>query len=87
MIKLKRAMYKRKLSFEVLLLVKMYEHRVKIINHLENLNSIPFINIVSRSKNNHAEYVKQAWNLTALEKDLDLICPNNISPGAKPVVL
>ena len=49
-----------------------------IINHIENINSIPFINIVSRSKDNHAEYVKQAWNLTALEKDLDLICPNNI---------
>ena len=50
----------------------------KIINHIENLSFIPFINIVSRVKDRPNEYVKQAWNLTGLEKDLDLVCEKNI---------
>jgi hypothetical protein len=57
---------------------RMTVDEARIINHIKNLEYIPFINIVSRLKDNHSNYIKQAWNLTGLEKDLDLICPTNI---------
>ena len=57
---------------------RMTVDEARIIQYLKNVDYIPFINIVTRLVDNNSEFLKLAWNLTGLEKELELICPKNI---------
>jgi len=57
---------------------RMSIDEARLIKHLSNMTFIPFINVIITRKEKSNEYQKLAWNLTALEFDVELLCPKNI---------
>lgn len=57
---------------------RMTVDEARLISHFSTKQFIPYINMISRSKVRPHVFRKLAWNLTGIEKELELLSPQNI---------